>query len=605
MYHTGDLARRTLDGELEFTGRADDQVQLKGFRIELGEVESAIRELDGVVDVAVTVADSGDHLVAHVVGRVPGDFAGLLSREAARAHGAGPGAAGRRPAADGQRQAGPQGPDRARRAGRHPGGSPSDSVLAALVGIFAETLPGSEVDGDTDFFRAGGDSIVAITVVNRARALGLPIAPRDVFLFRTPRALAEHLGTRTPQAPAPAPARREDGPLTPTPIILRQRELGGSLARFAQARTLVAAEGTGFADVERAANAVVAAHPALRLRLRVEHGVWALRTEPAREVTVVRDGHAPTRRPRRTKPPGGSTPSPGRSIAFSWLAASRTLVVTVHHLAVDSVSWLVLLDDLATALRGDALAPPTTSYAEYAEALAPRSAQAIDDLGHWITTLEAPALLPAIEGLRETTRRARARRDRPRDAYRARRARRRSHRVAVRRAADRADAHPAVAHRSRDRAGAARPGPGARPPRLHPHGRLVHLHRARTAHRAHRPRRGGARGRRTPAGRARARRLRPAQVPQPADGPAAERAPAGAVQLPRPGQRVPGAAHHRRRPGQPVRRRGQRVDSTRPPEACARPSPSPRASPTSSPSTGGARWSASRTPPRRPSGRRR
>lgn len=43
MYHTGDLARRTLGGELEFVGRADDQVQLKGFRIELGEVEAAIR----------------------------------------------------------------------------------------------------------------------------------------------------------------------------------------------------------------------------------------------------------------------------------------------------------------------------------------------------------------------------------------------------------------------------------------------------------------------------------------------------------------------------------------------------------------------------------
>lgn len=79
MYHTGDLARRTIDGELEFVGRADDQVQLKGFRIELGEVESAIRELDGVVDVAVTVAAGGDHLVAHVVGQVSGDLTGPLS----------------------------------------------------------------------------------------------------------------------------------------------------------------------------------------------------------------------------------------------------------------------------------------------------------------------------------------------------------------------------------------------------------------------------------------------------------------------------------------------------------------------------------------------
>src|SRR5690606_24048644 len=122
----------------------------------------------------------------------------------------------------------------------------------------------------TDFFGAGGDSIVAITVINRARALGLSIAPRDVFLFKTPRALAAHLATHTP-APAPTtPSRHADGPLPLTPIILRQRQLGGSLDRFAQARAVPVAEGTGLADIRRAANAVVAAHPALRLRLHIE-----------------------------------------------------------------------------------------------------------------------------------------------------------------------------------------------------------------------------------------------------------------------------------------------------------------------------------------------
>ncbi|MDH6437244.1 amino acid adenylation domain-containing protein/non-ribosomal peptide synthase protein (TIGR01720 family) [Streptomyces sp. SAI-144] len=404
MYHTGDLARRTLDGELEFAGRADDQVQLKGFRIELGEVESAIRELDGVVDVAVTVADGGDHLVAHVVGRVPGDLVESLSTKLpvhmvpgrALSVDALPltvnGKLDRKALAE-----------RAARAARDETPvAASGSALASLVGIFADTLPGSDVDADTDFFRAGGDSIVAITVINRARALGLPIAPRDVFLFRTPRALAEHLATSTPHTAPSAPVRREDGPLPPTPIILRQRELGGSLALFAQARTLMAPDGTGFADVERAANALVAAHPALRLRLRVEHGVWALCTEPAREVAVVRpdttDATAAA-----NEAAGRLDPESGDVIAFSWLEASRTLVVTVHHVAVDSVSWLILLNDLATALRGDPLAPPTTSYAEYAEALTLRSAQVTDDLGHWISTLQAPALLPAIEGLRETT----------------------------------------------------------------------------------------------------------------------------------------------------------------------------------------------------------
>ncbi len=420
MYHTGDLAVRTLDGELEFAGRTDDQVQLKGFRIELAEVEGAVRELDGVVDVAVTVADSGDHLVAHIVGRVPHDFTELLSTKLPAHMVPGRvlpvealpltvnGKLDRRALTE-SAATGPSPSDRASWLGaQFPAplrGAPAaeDAALDALVRIFAETLPGAAADADTDFFRAGGDSIVAITVINRARALGLAIVPRDVFLFRTPRALAEHLGTRTPlAAPAPAPARRADGPLTPTPIILRQRELGGSLARFAQARTLVAPEGTGFADVERAANAVVAAHPALRLRLRVEHGVWALRTEPAHEMTVVRADTADATAV-ANEAAGRLDPESGDVVAFSWLEASRTLVVTVHHLAVDSVSWLVLLEDLVAALRGETLPPPTTSYAEYAEALALGATHAIDDLGHWVTTLQAPQLLSAVGALRDTT----------------------------------------------------------------------------------------------------------------------------------------------------------------------------------------------------------
>ncbi|MEU6904786.1 amino acid adenylation domain-containing protein [Streptomyces coeruleorubidus] len=405
MYHTGDLARRTLDGELEFAGRADDQVQLKGFRIELGEVESAIRELDGVIDVAVTVAESGDHLVAHVVGEVPSDFAERLAAKLPVHM-----VPGRVLTIDAlpltvngklDRRALAKRTDRGAGncATSHDAPADETTAVAALTKIFSDTLPGSEVTADTDFFHAGGDSIIAITVVNRARTLGLPIAPRDVFLHKTPRALAEHLATRTPQTAAPT--HREDGPLPPTPIILRQRELGGSLTRFAQARTLVVPD-SSFADVERAANAVVAAHPALRLRLVTEHGVWTLRTEPARDTTVVRPD-TPDATTAANEAAGRLDPESGEVVAFSWLEASRTLVVTVHHLAVDSVSWLILLDDLAAALRGDALAPPTTPYAEYAEALALRSAHATDDLGHWLTTLQAPPLLPAVEGLRETT----------------------------------------------------------------------------------------------------------------------------------------------------------------------------------------------------------
>ncbi|KOV99095.1 peptide synthetase [Streptomyces sp. NRRL B-1140] len=409
MYHTGDLAIRTLDGELVFTGRADDQVQLKGFRIEPGEVESAIRDLDGVTDVAVTVADTGDHLVAHVVGSAPDDLTDRLSSRLPVHMIPGRvltidalpltinGKLDRRALAERPlRGAGNCAP-------RHDAPAGEPSALATLMEIFTSALPGTEVTADTDFFRAGGDSIIAITVVNRARAHGLPLTPRDVFLLKTPRALAAHLGTQTNTSRnAPETTHREDGPLPPTPIILRQRELGGSLTRFAQARSLQTPEGTGYADAVRAANAVVATHPALRLRLETAHGVWTLRTGPAHEITVVRpdttDATAVA-----DEAAGRLDPESGDVVAFAWLEASRTLVVTVHHLAVDSVSWLILLDDLAAALRGGPLAPPTTPYAEYAETLTLRSAQAVGGLDRWVTTLQAPEPLPTPGPLRRTT----------------------------------------------------------------------------------------------------------------------------------------------------------------------------------------------------------
>ncbi|MER5351644.1 non-ribosomal peptide synthetase [Kitasatospora sp. NPDC002551] len=71
MYRTGDQARRTAEGLLEYVGRVDRQVKLRGFRVELGEVEHAVAELDGVTAAAVTVhepAPGDTRLAAYVTG---------------------------------------------------------------------------------------------------------------------------------------------------------------------------------------------------------------------------------------------------------------------------------------------------------------------------------------------------------------------------------------------------------------------------------------------------------------------------------------------------------------------------------------------------------
>ncbi|MEU0880998.1 amino acid adenylation domain-containing protein [Lentzea sp. NPDC005914] len=396
MYDTGDLARWNLDGEIEFLGRSDGQVQLRGFRIELGEIEAVVREIAGVVDVAVTVADTADHLVAHVVGTPPADLESVLAAKLPQhmvpqrvipleklpltINGKLDRAALR---------------ERARE-DESPVVAADTSVLDSLVEIFRDALPVSDVDADTDYFVAGGDSIVAIGVVNRARALGLAISPRDMFLHKTPRALAEKFAAQPVEHKAPV-EEIADGPVAPTPIVLRLRELGGSLDLFAQARQLSCAS---LEDARRAANAVVATHPALRLRLNTDHGVWSLRTEPATEVDVVVSADDPQEAAESAA--RGLDSEAGVMAAFTWLENSSTLVVVVHHFAVDAVSWMILLEDLAVAMRGEKLAPLTTSFASYAAALT-LNAQSGGDLRRWIETLDAPLLTPELGARREVT----------------------------------------------------------------------------------------------------------------------------------------------------------------------------------------------------------
>ncbi|WP_329790688.1 amino acid adenylation domain-containing protein [Lentzea sp. DG1S-22] len=399
MYNSGDLARRALDGSLEFVGRADDQVQLKGFRIELGEVESALRAVPGVVDAAVTVADSLDHLVAHVVGSPASDVATVLSSKLP-AH-----MVPQRflplvalPLTVNGKLDRKALQERARVADEPAAVPVASPALDSLVGIFADVLPGVPVDADTDFFVAGGDSIIAIGVVNRARAAGLRLTPRDLFLHKTPRALAAAVAPAAADAPVAAVPEVADGPVVATPIVLRQRELGGDLRLFAQARQLPCAS---LADAERAARAVVKTHAALRMRLTVEHGVWSLGIDPdARAGSVVTAtgdlGTAADQAARRLDPESGVL------TAFTWLEDSKTLVVVVHHLAVDAVSWLILLDDIAAAVRGEDLAPTTTPFSAYASALT-LQAQSGTDLRHWVEVLDTPPLTPRIGAQREVT----------------------------------------------------------------------------------------------------------------------------------------------------------------------------------------------------------
>ncbi|VFA99403.1 non-ribosomal peptide synthetase [Nocardia cyriacigeorgica] len=212
MYRSGDRARRTTAG-LEYLGRADRQVKIRGYRIEPGEVEAALARQPGVSAAAVVpeeLAGIGVRLVGYVVtsetdtAQIRAALTDLLPQQSIPAllvairelpltgngkvdHRA------LRAIRTGLDAAGDAEPPRTER---------EEALLEAFV-----TAVGHTGFGVTDeFFAVGGDSILAIRVVDLAREQGLVISTKDVFTHRTVRALAAV--AQTVPAPVIAPASR-------------------------------------------------------------------------------------------------------------------------------------------------------------------------------------------------------------------------------------------------------------------------------------------------------------------------------------------------------------------------------------------------------------
>ncbi|MER7860340.1 non-ribosomal peptide synthase/polyketide synthase [Amycolatopsis japonica] len=363
MYRTGDLVRWNPLGELEYTGRADEQVKVRGFRIEPAEIEAALTAHPGVGQAAVLTRE--DHGVKRLVAYHTGDadgLAGFLGRTlpdymvpAAFVR------LDRFPlTANGKidRRALPA-PDFGDKTART---APATAAERALAAIWSDVLGVADVGAEANFFGLGGDSILSIQVVSRARRAGLSLLPHDVFRHPTLAALAAHAG-------GDAGPRAEQGPVTGTAPLtpIQHWYFDGLPDRFDQRVVLEFTEDVDEAALRRALESVWAQHDGLRLRFEhdgVQHG------EPVWPAELLTD-----------------------EIAFDLergplLAAvldGRRLTLAAHHLVVDGVSWRILLEDLETAYRGGELGPKTTSYLEWARRLAEHveSGGFDDELAYW------------------------------------------------------------------------------------------------------------------------------------------------------------------------------------------------------------------------------
>jgi amino acid adenylation domain-containing protein/non-ribosomal peptide synthase protein (TIGR01720 family) len=428
LYRTGDLARHRQGGAIEFLGRIDHQVKIRGFRIELQEIEAVLSEHPGVRAAAVLArADSGPtRLVAYVVGEagsedlsaflaarlpeymlpaawvflpdLPLTTSGKVDRQALSA-------------ALPAREEGPAAAGYV---------APSTPVEGALAAIWAEVLGLERVGAADNFFALGGDSILAIQVVTRARDAGIVLTPSQFFHHQTIPALASQ-AREVSAAGGPAGTEPILGPAPLTPIQHWFFELGlPAPHHFNQDLLLTVPAELDPVLLAASLRHLCDRHDALRLRFTRQEEGWSQAGEEPGTVAapLVRIALAdlPPERRHEGLEAVASTLQTSLDLASGPLLRAalfelgdgepRRLLIVAHHLVVDGVSWRILLDDLGTAYHQLAaggpvrLSPRTTSFLHWARLLAEhaRSAAVRQELDFWLALPASEPLLPPDRG---------------------------------------------------------------------------------------------------------------------------------------------------------------------------------------------------------------
>ncbi|MFI7400362.1 amino acid adenylation domain-containing protein [Streptomyces sp. NPDC049541] len=409
MYRTGDLAVWRADGTLELRGRADGQLKIRGLRIEPGEVEGVLTAHPAVAQAAVLVREDRSgvrRLVGYVVGATEVDCPAVLAHAARHlpAHMV--------PETLVALDALPMTPNgkldrtalpapaatRETATGRAPR-TPQEETLRDL---FAEVLgaPADAIGVDDGFFDLGGDSITSIHLVSRALAEGLRLTPRDVFEHRTVAGLAAAAADR----PAPGPHPEQDAPigtLPLTPAMHRLGERGGPIGAFSQSVLLVTPAGADEKRMTVALQTLLDHHHVLRMRLTSDGRAAEIPPPGTVDAATVLERIAEPADFAQVLNKSASRLAPERGMLLRavWCDAGLDrpgrLLLTIHHLAVDGVSWRILCSDLAAAWREENLPEQGTSFRHWARLLEreARASERTAELDTWRHVLRDPGPL--------------------------------------------------------------------------------------------------------------------------------------------------------------------------------------------------------------------
>ena len=424
LYKTGDLSRYLPDGNIEFLGRIDHQVKIHGFRIELGEIEATLAEHPAIRETVVIVRDdgpAGKHLVGYIVTNqdmeldtnllknfltnklpdymVPATFVFLDELPLS-------------PNGKVDRKALPA-PEQKPELKRDYV-APQTQNEKILAEIWCGLLNVEKISINDNFFELGGDSILGIQVISRATQAELTLTAAQLFEHQTVAQLAAVAKT------AKLTLAEQDlviGPVLLTPV--QQWYFAADLPapdHFNQSILFEVRKHLNSKLLKSAIQHLMEHHDALRMRFHRVENTWLQTNAGLEEHSIF--SHVDV----------SSYPTPEQATAIETTAAQLQtsldiqsgpllrialitpgsdqpdrLLLIIHHLVVDGVSWRILLEDLQTVYQqlqsGKPVILPqkTTSFKEWAERLQnyAQSDHVREELKYWQTnTLKPVARIP-------------------------------------------------------------------------------------------------------------------------------------------------------------------------------------------------------------------
>lgn len=390
LYKTGDLARYLPDGNIEYLGRIDNQVKIRGFRIELGEIEAVLSSHPQVQQAVVVAAEENSgskRLIAYVVSAevlttsqlreylsnqlpaymVPAVFItlgtfpltpnGKIDRQAL-------------PAPDGE----------INRIGEYV--APSTAIETTLTSIWQELLIQKNVSIHDNFFKIGGDSILSIQIVSRARNAGIQITPKQMFQYQTIAELAKVANT-TASVIAQQEIVTGSAPLTPIQKWCRSHN-SQNIHHYNQSVLLEIPNNLSNELLSTAFSKLLEHHDALRLRFnefsstQVNQGLednLSFSSIDLSSTPKLTQSEALTRIATEFQASLNLSTGPIIKVIVFNLGQGEhnRLLIIIHHLAVDGMSWRILLSDLQVihqqliTQQPIQLSPKTTAFIDWAE----------------------------------------------------------------------------------------------------------------------------------------------------------------------------------------------------------------------------------------------